>query len=168
MRVAAGSFAGLMPITAGLAAANALPAPIQGALSSAFKTAGINIPTPTSGLPTDGGSLLADAPRPDGGADVGASTNSDEPAPNDDSVGDAAPHHSAPKPRGKAIKGANRTNPARSADGGHDNSGNGGGNGNGNDGQSGGAPSGGGQGNGGQGNGGQSGGAPSGGGQGNG
>src|SRR5262245_39963446 len=152
MRVAAGSFAGLMPITAGLAAANALPAPIQSALSSAFKTAGINVPAPTSGLPTDAGGLLADGPRADDGADVGGTSIPDEPIANDDVGGHAAPHRIAPTPPNNSSKDANHTNPHRSDDAGQADGG-----------QSGGVPSGGVPSGGGSDGGGNSGGAPSGG-----
>jgi diguanylate cyclase (GGDEF)-like protein len=44
MRIAAGSFAGLIPLSTGLAAANALPKPVEAAVASTYGAAGIVVP----------------------------------------------------------------------------------------------------------------------------
>jgi hypothetical protein len=59
LRIAVGSVAGLVPITTGLAAAHALPAPVEHAVSSALGTAGVQLPERTA---NDGSVLLADPP----------------------------------------------------------------------------------------------------------
>ncbi|MGH8971980.1 MAG: EAL domain-containing protein [Acidimicrobiia bacterium] len=46
VRLAAGTFAGLMPISSGLAAAGALPAPAQQLVSSVLAQANVTVPTP--------------------------------------------------------------------------------------------------------------------------
>jgi diguanylate cyclase (GGDEF)-like protein len=62
MRIAAGSFIGLMPLSTGLAAARALPAPLQAMFASALSPAGLDL-SPAGG----GGSLLlASSARHDG------------------------------------------------------------------------------------------------------
>jgi diguanylate cyclase (GGDEF)-like protein len=56
MRIAAGSFIGLMPLSTGLAAARALPAPLQAMFASALSPAGLDL-SPAGG--GGGGLLLA-------------------------------------------------------------------------------------------------------------
>jgi hypothetical protein len=62
-RIAAGAFIGIVPVTTGLAAAHALPAPIQEAVAAAYGTAGVQLPhdarQPTSDEHDDG-TLMAD------------------------------------------------------------------------------------------------------------
>jgi diguanylate cyclase (GGDEF)-like protein len=47
MRIAVGSFAGLIPLSTGLAAAHVLPSPVQSAVATTLRTAGIELPTTT-------------------------------------------------------------------------------------------------------------------------
>ena len=60
MRIAAGTFAGLVPLSTGLAAAHVLPRPIQSAVSASLSTAGVALPTAAGGDgPSSDGVLLA-------------------------------------------------------------------------------------------------------------
>ena len=61
MRVAIGSFAGLVPLTTGLAAAHVLPAPVQLAVGTALNGAGVVLPSGISVEPRDH-LVLADGP----------------------------------------------------------------------------------------------------------
>jgi diguanylate cyclase (GGDEF)-like protein len=60
MRIAAGSFAGLVPISTGLAAAHVLPKPVESIIAAAYDTAGLHIPQAVHIRP-DGELLIADS-----------------------------------------------------------------------------------------------------------
>src|SRR5262249_15434107 len=74
LRIAVGSFAGLLPVGAGLTAAHVLPAPVQEAFAGILNTTGLDVTPASATTSTGNGTLLADgAPnhsgvrRPDSG-----------------------------------------------------------------------------------------------------
>jgi hypothetical protein len=82
MRLATGTFVGLMPISTGLAAAQALPAPLQRAVAQAFSTAGLDIvPGADDSDDSGDGFLLADGPGDHGDEAPAGETASDEDVP---------------------------------------------------------------------------------------
>jgi hypothetical protein len=137
MRIAVGSFAGLIPLSTGLAAANALPKPVQAAVASTYGAAGIVVP----GLPSEASEapeLVADD-GPNAPSGNSATPRDQEnlarlvnPTTNDDheSDGRADPELPTVKPIAGGNDGGN-DNPGGGNDGGNDNPG--GGNNGGND-----------------------------------